>query len=165
MWIGIVCFCFTINHKFTKYSVHNLGNYLSASQRFNDSAFLDSWLNSDSDKVFAFNLNSILQDAYCIKTQFKIQFNHQHFISIQFTIQLGSLNVISNQFTIPLNGWHGVFWRISPLGPLPILVWYTILCIQLEIEPQLQCCQVWLVPTGRMQMCSKRQKYIVKIEL
>ena len=131
MWIGIVCFCFTINHKFTKYSVHNLGNYLSASQRFNDSAFLDSWLNSDSDKVFAFNLNSILQDAYCIKTQFKIQFNHQHFISIQFTIHLSSTNFISNQFTVQFlwtvdlvffDKYH--LWALSPFL-LGILYKYT----------------------------------------
>ena len=35
-------------------------------QRCNDSAFLDSRLNLDSDKVFGFNSNSIFQDAHCL---------------------------------------------------------------------------------------------------
>ena len=136
-------------------------------QRCNDSAFWDSRLNSDSDEVFGFNSNSILQDAHCIKTRFTIQFNHQYFISIQFTIQFSSPNFISNQFTIQfLRTVDMVFFDKYHLSaPLPDLVGYTILRIQLEIEPQPQCCQVWLVPTDRMQMCSKRRKYIVKIEL
>ena len=41
-------------------------------QRCNLSAFLDSRFNSDSDKVFGFDSNSILQDAHCIKTQLTI---------------------------------------------------------------------------------------------
>ena len=73
---------------------------LTMEQRCNDSAFWDSRLNSDSDKVFGFNSNSILQDAHCNKTRFTIQFNRQYLISIQFTIQFSSPTSISNQFTI-----------------------------------------------------------------
>ena len=88
-------------------------------QRCNDSAFLDSRLNSDSDKVFGFNSNSILQDTHCIKTQFTIQFNHQYFISSQFTIQFSSPNFISNQFTIQFLWTVDVvfFRQMSPIGP------------------------------------------------
>ena len=57
------------------------------------------------------------------------------------------------------------FEKYHPSAPLSILVGYTILPIQLEIEPQTQCCQVWLVPTDRMQMRSKGRKYIENIEL
>ena len=40
--------------------------WVSEWQRCNVSAFLDSRLNLDSDKVFGFNSNSIFQDAHCV---------------------------------------------------------------------------------------------------
>ena len=135
--------------------IHQTNCYFrcAAFQRCNDSAFSDSRLNSDSDKVFGFNSNSILQDAHCIKTQFTIQFNHQ--LSSQFSSQFNSALQTSFQINSQFNSFEQ--WTL--------VFGYTILPIQLEIEPQPQCCQVWLVPTDRMQMCSKGRKYIIKIEL
>ena len=132
-------------------------------QRCNDSAFLGSRLTSDSEKVFGFNSNSTLQGTHCIKTQFKIQFDHQFFISIQFTSQFSSptsSHIDSN--SLPLDGGHVVFWQLSPLGYSLHSCWVNYIRIQLEIEPQPRCCKVWLVLSDRMKMCSKRRKYIVK---
>ena len=91
-----------------------------------------------------------------------IQPSKFHLNSVHNSIQLSKLHFKSIHNLIPLNSGHGVFWQISPLRPFPILVGYTILPIQLEMEPQPQCCQVLLVPTDRMQMCSKGRKYIVE---
>ena len=79
-------------------------------QRCNESAFLDSWLNLDSDKVFGFNSNSIFKSAHCVSTWFTIHFSRQYFISIQFTIQFSfpTFHFISIHNSTPLKAGWGV---------------------------------------------------------
>ena len=114
--------------------------------------FFDSQLNLSSDKVLGFNSNSIFQDAHCITTQLRnsIQPSMFHLNSVHNSIQLSKLHIKSIHNSIPLNGGRGVFWQISPLGPSPHYCWVYYTRIQLEIEPQPQCCQVWLVQGVRM---------------
>ena len=88
-----------------------------------------------------------------------------HLISVHDSIQIPKLNFKSIKNSIHLSGWTCPFWQISPLNPCPRFCRVSHIRRQLEIEPQSQCSQVWLIPTKRMQMCSKRREYIVKIEL
>ena len=136
-------------------------------QRCNDSTFF--WIH-DSIQIQTKCLDSIQIQFFkmLIASKFDSRFNSTINISSQFNSQFNSgvqtSFQINSQFN-PLNVDMVFFDKYHLSAPLPILVGYTILRIQLEIEPQPQCCQVWLVPTDRMQMCSKGRKYIIKIEL
>ena len=104
-----------------------------------------------------------------IASKLDSRFNSTVNISSQFSSQFNSALQTSFQINSQFNSserWTWCFLTNITSRPLsPFLLGMLYLYKQLEIEPQPQCCQVWLVPTDRMQMCSKRRKYIVKIEL
>ena len=88
-----------------------------------------------------------------------------HLNSVHDSIQISKLNFKSIKNSIHLSGGLVFFWQISPLDPSPRSCRVGHIRRQLEKEPRSQCSQVWLVPTKRMQISSKRREYIVKIEL